>query len=216
MLNAEVRSVQDATSEGPKKLAEIYKVWRDGCLCGKLAATKPISPNSVLPRVVMRPRAAVNYADPAKRAARDELISDLWHVKTTAPDDPMDTDPAPAPVGNIFQSAKKKAQLRKTRDPIAPHNRSAAVPASPAVSESSTFVEATEPIMNATSDMSDAPASSIGLIHTGAPPSEAPPSIPISSNSAGLTNTETLTPDVHVEMPAVAHSTSGKRIMYCP
>ena len=56
--------------------------------------------------------------------------------------------------------------------------------------------------------MSDAPASSIGLIFTETPLSEASPSVSTSLHSAGFVNAEAVTPDAHVESPAVAHPTS--------
>ena len=134
---------------------------------GELEATKAISPNSVLPRVVVKPQVTVNYADPTRIAARNEIISELWHAKTSAAraDEPMDTDPAPPSVGNIFQTGKKKARSRKLRDQIMRIDRSAVAPTSPAVSESFTFVDATEPITSTTSDMSDSPAGSEILAH---------------------------------------------------
>lgn len=91
--------VSGSTCQGPFTLLEAWQVWRLGSLTGAIAPGKTISHNSVLPRVVLRPRASpVKQSKGKSTAKRDAIIKQVFQGAPKAPT---------APVRNVFQSAAK-------------------------------------------------------------------------------------------------------------
>ena len=138
--------VPNTTIEGPMSLEAVFALWRQGCLSGAVAPTQPISPNSVIPRVVVKPQTAVNYADPAKIAVRNRIITDTWQARMSAAGSSARSqapDKGSASVRNIFQSIKRKAAFPKTPDQPMLVDQPSPLPP---VSESSAAVQLTEPI----------------------------------------------------------------------
>ena len=106
LLDAEMIGVKGIKHNEPQTLADAFTLWKRACLTGAVPYFKPISPHSVLPRIVTRPSVVVeddvDIDMVAKLAKRDELITDIFkaHVAKHA----MAVDP---PVGAGMDAAEE-------------------------------------------------------------------------------------------------------------
>ena len=113
LLDAEMVGVKGIKHNEPQTLADAFELWKRACLTGAVHYFKPISPHSVLPRIVARPSVVVeDHVDVdmvAKLARRNELITDIFRARvaehTMAVDPPVENC---RPSGTSMDAAEER------------------------------------------------------------------------------------------------------------